>query len=366
MPANLSEHFPAQVPPLTFYPGPSKVYPQVARYMQEAYVEGILSINHRSPAFMSICQKAVELIKIKLSVPEEYTILFVSSATESWEIIAQSLINKQSFHIYNGAFGQKWMEYTQKLHPQTSGTAFGIQQEIVAESVDVPLEAEIICLTQNETSNGTQLKDECIRSLQQKYPQKLIAVDVTSSLGGITMDFKAADIWFASVQKCLGLPAGLGLFICSPRTIERATFINENNHYNSLLFVYENILKFQTHYTPNVLNIYLLMRVMEQVNEIGEIDSLTKLRADSLYNFFEGFSQFTPLIAHAHLRSNTVLAIQAEKNMIAAMKEKAKKSGIILGNGYGSWKETTFRIANFPAISTEDIAQLKHFFSTLT
>ena len=353
-----------QVPPITFYPGPSKVYPQVAQYMQEAYVQGILSINHRSQTFMSICQKAIELIKIKLNIPQDFTILFVSSATECWEIVAQSLTLTQSFHVYNGAFGQKWMEYAQKLRPQTSGIGFGIQEEINAKNIQVPAEAEIICLTQNETSNGTQLNAQFIQYLRQKYPQKLIAVDVTSSLGGINMDFEAADIWFASVQKCLGLPAGLGLFICSPRTIEKARVLKENNHYNSLLFVYDNILKYQTHYTPNVLNIFLLMRVMEQVKKISEIDKITKLRANALYNFFQNFSQFAPLIAQTHLRSDTVLAIQAEKNIISDLKEKAKKAGLILGNGYGSWKETTFRIANFPAISDEDIEALKHFFST--
>ena len=360
LPQNLS----VQLPPITFYPGPSKVYPQVAQYMQEAYEQGILSINHRSQTFMSISQKAIELIKIKLNIPQDFTILFVSSATECWEIIAQSLTSVQSFHIYNGAFGQKWMEYAQKLRPQTSGISFGIQEEIDAQHMQVPAEAEIICLTQNETSNGTQLNAQFIQSLRQKYPQKLIAVDVTSSLGGITLDYQAADIWFASVQKCLGLPAGLGLFICSPRTIEKARVLRENSHYNSLLFIYDNILKYQTHYTPNVLNIFLLMRVMEHVKEINEIDKITKSRADSLYNFFENFSQFTPLIAQAHLRSDTVLAIQAEKNIISDLKEKAKKAGIILGNGYGNWKETTFRIANFPAISDEDIESLQHFFST--
>ena len=362
--SSLPQNSVVQVPPVTFYPGPSKVYPQVVQYMQEAYAQGILSANHRSQTFMSICQKAIELLKIKLNIPRDFTILFVSSATECWEIIAQSLTSTQSFHIYNGAFGQKWMEYAQKLHPQTSGISFDIQEELNTENIAVPAEAEIICLTQNETSNGTQLSASFIRTLQQKYPQKLIAVDATSSLGGIAMDYQAADMWFASVQKCLGLPAGLGIFICSPRTIEKANLLKENNHYNSLLFMYDNILKYQTHYTPNVLNIYLLMRVMEQVKEISDIDKISKLRADVLYSFFQDFSQFTPLIAHTQLRSETVLAIQAEKNTITELKEKAKKAGIILGNGYGSWKEITFRIANFPAISDEDIEALKHFFST--
>ena len=38
---------------------------------------------------------------------------------------------------------------------------------------------------------------------------------------------------------------------------------------------------------------------------------------------------------------------------------KAKENNIILGNGYGAWKDTTFRIANFPAIEDWEFDQLK-------
>ncbi len=46
---------------ITFYPGPSKVYPQIARYMQEAFEEGVLSINHRSAECMAITKSAIQL-----------------------------------------------------------------------------------------------------------------------------------------------------------------------------------------------------------------------------------------------------------------------------------------------------------------
>ena len=66
---------------ITFYPGPSKVYPQVARYMQEAFEEGVLSINHRSAECMTITKSAIQLLHEKLNIPPDYSIYFVSSAT---------------------------------------------------------------------------------------------------------------------------------------------------------------------------------------------------------------------------------------------------------------------------------------------
>lgn len=352
-------------PPITFYPGPSKVYPQVARYMQEAYTQGVLSINHRSHAFMDIARKAISLTKEKLHIPPQYTLLFVSSATESWEIIAQSLTTHQSFHLYNGAFGQKWMEYTKKLRSQTAGFSFDLNEVLQPDTTKVPETAEWLGFTQNETSNGTQVVNATIRAFRKKYPQLLIAVDATSSLGGVELDFKVADIWYASVQKCLGLPAGLGLLICSPRAMERAKQIGDKDYYNSLLFLYENIERYQTNYTPNVLNIYLLMRVMEEVAPITQISGRIKKQARAWYGFFESFQSISPLPATASVRSDTVIAIKAEKTLIARIKEEAKKHQIIVGNGYGAWKETTFRIANFPAITSEEIQAAQQFFINL-
>lgn len=348
-------------PPITFYPGPSKVYPQVAQYMQDAYEQGILSINHRSNAFMDIARRAIILTKEKLNIPSQYTLLFVSSATESWEIMAQSLTQQQSFHVYNGAFGQKWMEYARKLRPQTDGLMFDLDKVLQPETIQIPDTAEIIAITQNETSNGTQVACSIIEAFRNKYPSQLLAVDATSSLGGIELDFNAADIWYASVQKCLGLPAGLGLLICSPRAIERAKQIGDNTYYNSLLFLYENIEKYQTNYTPNVLNIYLLMRVMENVLPIAEISRRIKKQANVWYSFFENLQQVRPLAVHVSVRSDTVVAVKTEKAVVAQLKEEAKKQQITLGNGYGSWKETTFRIANFPAITDEEIRQGQEF-----
>ena len=36
---------------LSFYPGPSKVHPEVLGFIQEAFDSGIVSINHRSDRF---------------------------------------------------------------------------------------------------------------------------------------------------------------------------------------------------------------------------------------------------------------------------------------------------------------------------
>ncbi|GAB4035064.1 aminotransferase class V-fold PLP-dependent enzyme [Spirosoma jeollabukense] len=331
---------------ITFYPGPSKVYPQVADYAAEAVRSGIVSLNHRSAGFMDVVKETVRLLHEKLDIPADYHVALVSSATECWEIVAQSLTAEASLHPHNGAFGKKWAEYAYKIKQPTSLS-----------------DADVLCIVQNETSNGTQVSMETLVKFRREF-SALIAVDAVSSMAGIAFDWTLADVWFASVQKCFGLPAGLAVLIYSPAALKRAEEIGESAHYNSLLFIHENFSKFQTPYTPNGLGIYLLMRVLQQVPPIAEVDAITKKRAADWYAFFEQEMRNSPfriLIADAAIRSDTVIAVEGSEADIKAIKTAAQQAGITLGNGYGDWKNTTFRIANFPAITDEEIGTLKEF-----
>lgn len=349
---------------LNFYPGPSKVYDQVKDYLTMAFDEGILGIQHRSEKFVEISKNTVALLKKKLNIPQDYYVFFTSSATECWEILTQSLVKHKSFHIYNGAFGQKWMEYSRKIKPESSGVAFDLNSEINVADLQVPTDTDLICITQNETSNGTQIKENTILNLFNRFPDPLIAVDATSSMAGINLKYIKADIWYASVQKCFGLPAGLAVLVCSPRTIFRAKQINDRRYYNSLVLMYEKMLNFQTTHTPNVLNIYLLNKVLEQRPLIKLIDKDLTIRAQQLYDFFQ--EQITPnlalLIENPDVRSYTVLAVKGDPKLIDDVKKNAARHNITLGNGYGAWAKNSFRIANFPAIADSEYDLLKDFF----
>jgi phosphoserine aminotransferase len=350
---------------ISFYPGPSRVHDDIPKFVKQAFKKGILSINHRSDEFMEMSEKTISVLKRKLEIPESYSVFYTSSATECWEILAQSLISKRSYHIFNGAFGQKWFEYTKKIVSGVRSYPFEREELINPKKLRFGNEGGgLICVTQNETSNGTQVTSTDIKALKANNPDHLVAVDATSSMGGIVLDFSAADIWLASVQKCFGLPAGLGLLICSPAAIEKAVDINENNHYNSLVFLNEMAKKLQTSYTPNVLNIYLLMRVMEEAKSIQKVHAKLQRRYEEWISFLEVETPFRHLVRNKDARSLTVIPVAGDEEMIKSVKTKAKKQGILLGEGYGDLKATTFRIANFPAIPGSEIKVLMKFLAT--
>ncbi|TDB65081.1 aminotransferase class V-fold PLP-dependent enzyme [Arundinibacter roseus] len=339
---------------LTFYPGPSKLHAQVEQHLQEAFQSGLLSANHRSTAFMAMLEETLLALRIKLSIPDGYEVYLTSSATECWEIISQSLVQQASHHVYNGAFGKKWFEYAQRLHPATTGQLFGFN-DFPPDPAHVPA-AEVLCVTHTETSNGTALPLPFLAELRKNQPG-LIAVDATSSMGGEALPWLLADVWFASVQKCFGLPSGLGILIVSPLAIERAQALNEQNHYNSLLFIRSNFQQFQTPFTPNTLGIFLLKRCMQERSPIEKISTSLHQRAEIWYNFLRE-NGYKLLVGLPEVQAVTVVVAQDSEENIRMIKAKAQAAEITLGNGYGAWKKTTFRLANFPAITTDDSDRL--------
>ncbi len=346
---------------ITFAPGPSKVYDALPQYLQDAYAQGILSANHRSAVFMNLYRDTEQLFREKLQVPADFTLLFTSSATESWEIISQSLVEQSSYHLYSGSFGKKWLEYAQYILPATQGQKLGANESIPVDQLQLGPEVDLIAVTQNETANASQVPMTVLKALGERYPDKMIAVDTTSSMGGIALDFSLADVWYASVQKCFGLPAGLGILLLSDKAKEKVARKGERGRYNSLSFMLENAASYQTHYTPNVLGIYLLFRVLQDLDPIAQVDARLRKRMETLEQTISQSAAFQLLVDNPATRSTTVAAISGEEQAIVSIKRAAEKEGMQLGGGYGPLKASSFRIANFPAITNGEFMRLVDF-----
>ncbi len=345
---------------ISFYPGPSKVYDSIPEYVADAYSSGIVSINHRSDEFMSLMAETTSILKKKLDIPTDYEVFIISSATECWQIIAQAY-EGYSYHFYNGSFGEKWFHRTQKLKSTTIGYRFDLNKELRLGELDISMESGVICITQNETSNGSAISNKRITKIRNKYPDHIVAVDATSSMGGTYLQFDKADIWYASVQKCFGLPAGMAVMICSSKAVEKALNENRFDHYNSLANIIINGRKQQTTHTPNVLGIYLLMRSLNDRQSISKIDNQLNSRADEYLKLIMSRTKLSPLVEDKKIRSNTVLVFKGKAVELELLKSLARESDMILGNGYGEWKQNTLRIANFPALKTKEVNKLLSF-----
>jgi phosphoserine aminotransferase len=290
-------------------------------------------------------------------------VLYTTSATESWEIISQDLIVNKSSHFYNGEFGKKWFEYAKFIKPSTEGFTFDENKVLDLSAYPYDKNTEMICITLNETSTGTQVKSKQYDQIIKDNPNTLLAIDATSCIGGIKIEFEKFDVVYGSVQKCFGLPAGLGLLIVSPRAIAKANEIGIKGRYNSLLRMLDHIKVYQTSFTPNVLNIYLMSRVLDQMLGAEQVDAIIKNRAKQWYSFIEKSASMELHITNKEVQSDTVITVKTSAENVLKIKKEAKAAGFDLGSGYGPLKDTTFRIANFPAITEDEINKLQAFLS---
>ncbi len=348
-----------------FTPGPAQLYPTVAAHIQTALEDDICSISHRSKQFHGIYQHVSEQLRQLLEIPSDFQILFTGSATEIWERSIESLVEKKSFHLVNGSFSKRYYEIGKLLHKDSHKTEAEFGKGFDVHNIHIPESTELVCVTSNETSAGVYMPVEEINAIKNKVPHSLLIVDAVSSVPYPKFDFTKVDSLLFSVQKAFGLPAGLGVWIVNNRTIEKAEKIKSlgifNGTYHNLLALVDGARKFETPATPNVLDMYLLGKVTEDLNRIGAdtVRKLTDKKAELVYAFLETSHFFSPFVANKAHRSPTVIVADIKgASASAEVIDAVKKSGLIIGAGYGAFKEKQLRIANFPAHTLEDVQKL--------
>lgn len=352
-----------------FTPGPAQLYPSFEKHLQTFVTNQLGSISHRSQQYRDLHKFTVDQLRILLNVPDSHAILFLGSASEAWERILFSCVELESFHLVNGSFSKKFYDYSNALNKYGHKQEKPMGEGFVASEVVVPEYAELICTTHNETSSGVQMNVSEIHKLKQKNPDKLIAVDMVSSAPYPDLDYNLIDTAFFSVQKAFGLPAGLGVWIVNEKCLRKAESIRKQysiGAHNDLRTLWKNAQSNETPATPNVMGIYLLGKVAEDLNAIGvqTIRKETEQKAGMLYKFIEKQSGFSLFVKDKAMRSQTVIVTNTElpsADIIKAVKEK----GMVVGSGYGQFKGSQLRIANFPATSTAQVEELISVLKTI-
>lgn len=279
------------------------------------------------------------------------------------ERVIQNTVEKNSYHIVTGTFGDRFYHTAEELGKSAEMHVFSPQDGFSADDVSVPLRAELIGFTHNDTSTGMQIPMEDIYAVGAKNPNALIAIDTVSSMPAVAIDYTKVDAVFFSVQKGFGLPAGLGVLILSPRALEKSKALSEQGviigSYHNFLQLKKYAVKYQTPDTPNVLGIYLLDKVLTDFLDVGiqTIRKQTEEKAQLLYDFFASDGRFTPVVADKNLQSLTTLVVAVQGGS-QDMVGKLKKQNIVIGAGYGEFKNDHLRVANFPAHSIDDVHRL--------
>lgn len=345
-----------------FTPGPAQLYPTFETHLHHAVTEQIGSISHRSKQFRSIYQHTAEQLRELLDIPADRAVLFTGSATEIWERIIQNCAEHESAHFVNGSFSKRFYEFSVEIGKKAQkieapfGQGFDVSKHTISDT------AELICLTHNETSSGVSMPVADIHSFRKNHPSKIIAVDMVSSAPYPDLDWNLVDTAFFSVQKGFGLPAGLGVWIANETCLQKAESLKAKGLYigthHSLPTLWKNYTNYETPATPNVLGIYLLGKIAEDMNRKGieNIRQETEAKAEMLYNFLKDSEKYKISVKNPAHRSQTVIV--ADTPNPAELMDSLKAKNLVVGSGYGSYKDKQVRIAVFPANSLAQVETL--------
>jgi phosphoserine aminotransferase len=346
-----------------FTPGPSELYPTVPLHIAAALENKIGAISHRSKQYQDIHRNTVEQLRSLLQVPQDFQIFFLGSATEIWERILQNCVERTSFHCVNGSFSKRFYEFSMELGKRAIKHEVPFGQGFYPDNMEISPEAEAICLTHNETSSGVSMPAEDIYKIRSKSKDTLIFVDSVSSLPYPDFDFTKIDSTFFSVQKCFGLPAGLGVWIVNQKCIDKSLNLLKKGlsigTYHTLPSLLSKSSSNQTPETPNVLYIYVLGKVLEEMNKIGikKIREQIEQKAGIIYNYLESSNNFTPFVQEKAHRSVTTIVADT-KLPSQEINKLLDPFNMSVGSGYAGYKEKQIRIANFPAHSLEQVEKL--------
>lgn len=344
-----------------FTPGPTQLHPCVRPAITRAFDTDVCSLSHRSAEFQAIYARADAGVRSVMGLPDDWHVFFIGSATQGMERILQNGVSKKSHHFVNGAFSERMYKTAKQLHLDATAEVVSQGQGFDIDQLSVPDGVELVSYALNETSTGVWSGVEMAARLRSAFPDALISLDAVSAVPYATIDFSQIDVTFFSIQKGFGLPAGLGVMLVSPRAYRRAADKLARGEsigsYHSYLSMAESAKKRYTVETPNVLALYLLGEVCDALltEGVDVVRKKTEAKAERIYDWVRE-SGYDCFVEEPSLRSPTVSVIATDE--VAKVHEKAESAGFVLGAGYGQLKDSTFRIANFPMHTREDLEQV--------
>jgi len=346
----------------SFNTGPADLAPGLSEAAAEIAASGLLALSHRGDAVKAAVAHAIAETRRALRVPEDYAVVTQPSATASMELALRNLVRERSAHFVGGAFGKRFAD---------SAAAIGLAPHRIehewsaAPEIDAPVPdgTELLSVTHNETSTGMLWPAEALTQLRERlgadHPDTLLAVDATSSMGGVAIDFSSADLWFASVQKALGLPAGLALVIAGPRALERAAALGADRRvapWQDLPVMAEKMKTGQTFDTPNIFGLALLGRAMEGRSIDDSAHHSCALSGMLVRAVEDGRLDAEWFVEDRAWRSTTVHNLEVADPAEAI--RRARRAGFVIGSGYRNLKDRCIRIATFPAHRDEHLETL--------
>ncbi len=244
----------------------------------------ILEVSHRSKAFESVLDSAIQRVRRMLGLDDGYHVLFMQGgASLQFALVPMNLAvaGRPADYVNTGSWATRAIKEARTLGKDVRVVATSEEKEFtfIPDEVPVNQDAAYLHITSNNTIRGTQW-----RSFPDTGAIPLIS-DMSSDIFSRRFDPRPFGLIYAGAQKNIG-PAGVTLVIIRKDMLERVpkelstmfkytTFSENNSLYN----------------TPPCFSIYVCELVLKWIEEtIGGLDRMEKMndeKAKLLYDFID-------------------------------------------------------------------------------
>jgi phosphoserine aminotransferase len=345
-----------------FGSGPSRVRTEALAALA-ATGTAYMGTSHRRPTVRSVVGRIRAGLASMYSLPEGYEVVLGNGgSTAFWDAAAFGMIERRSQHLCFGEFSSKFaaavagaphleapevLESEPGTAPQPKGSA-GI---------------DAYALTHNETSTGVTAP---VRRPADADAGALVLVDATSAAGGVRVDTSEFDCYYFAPQKCFASDGGLWLALCSPAAIDRISQLAAAGRWSpaslSLQLAVDNSRSDQTYNTPALATLFLLADQIDWINGLGGLEwAAGRCDASSaiLYQWADQHPLATPFVSEPGLRSTVTVTIDFDEQVSAdTLAKTLRHNGVVDTESYRKLGRNQLRIACFPAVDPDDVAQL--------
>ncbi|CAA0809374.1 Phosphoserine aminotransferase 1- chloroplastic [Striga hermonthica] len=291
----------------------------------------VMEMSHRGKEFLSIIQKAESDLRALLSVPPEYSVLFLQGgATTQFAAIPLNLCKPDDVvdYVVTGSWSDKaFKEASKYCNPRSIWTGKSDKYTKIPsfDALDQTPGARYLHICANETIHGVEFKD---------YPNpasdnEVLVADMSSNFCSKPVDVTKFGLIYAGAQKNVG-PSGVTIVIV------RSDLIGNSQPITPVMLDYKIHADNNSLYnTPPCYGIYMCGLVFEDLvaqGGLAEVERKNMKKAGILYDAIDGSKGFYRCPVEKGVRSLMNVPFTLAKPELEAefVKEAAKEKMVQL------------------------------------
>src|SRR4051812_18424186 len=333
-----------------FLPGPTEVREEIMAAMNRPM------LPHRGPQFEDLFCRLQERLRPVFKT-DRPVYISSSSGTGMMEAAIRCAPEGRVLCLVNGAFSERFAHIASMCGRDVDRYDVGWGQVHAIPQLEQRLSMRqyaAITVTHSETSTGALNDVRAISDCAHRHGCVCL-VDSVSGLGGAELRFDEwnLDYVLTGSQKALALPPGLSFGVASASFIDQANGNRDRGVYFDIVEMDAYARRNQTPSTPALTLFYALEVQLKSIGSEGMEARWTRHRgmAARVQDWITKISDETDKklsnIAPLGSQSPTVSTIRLPADLSAeAFTGAVAKQGIVVGNGYGKMKSTTFRIGH--------------------